>query len=81
LSLAFWGSIFGMTGMFLSTPLTVLVMVILAQFPGSRWVAVLLSEEGDPEAMGRGAHDSPDEGDAKSGSRNREEPSPAGRAE
>jgi AI-2 transport protein TqsA len=48
LSLAFWGAIFGLPGMFLSTPLTVLVMVICAQFPGSRWIAILLSANGDP---------------------------------
>ncbi|HEY8615400.1 AI-2E family transporter [Phenylobacterium sp.] len=48
LSLAFWAAIWGMTGAFLSTPLTVMAMVILAQFPGSRWIAVLLSEDGDP---------------------------------
>jgi hypothetical protein len=38
--------------MFLSTPLTILVMVILAQFEGSRWVAVLLSADGDPHSVG-----------------------------
>ena len=45
LSLALWGLIWGMTGMFLSTPLTVMAMVILAQFDGTRWLAVLLSAE------------------------------------
>jgi AI-2 transport protein TqsA len=48
LSLAFWGLIWGMPGMFLSTPLTVMAMVILAQFKGSHWIAVLLSADGDP---------------------------------
>ncbi len=48
LSLAFWGWLWGVVGMFLSTPLTVIVMVICAQFPGSRWVAVLLSADGRP---------------------------------
>lgn len=56
LSLAFWGTIFGLPGMFLSTPLTVLSMVILAQFKGSHWIAVLLSGDGDPVgAVGAGA--------------------------
>ena len=50
LSLAFWGAIWGITGMFLSTPLTVTGIIILAQFPGSRWIAVLMSGDGDPEA-------------------------------
>ena len=51
LALAFWGAIWGITGMFLSTPLTVMIMVILAQFDGTRWVAVLLSADGDPESL------------------------------
>ena len=61
LSLAFWGALWGLTGMFLSTPLTVLAMVILAQFDGSRWIAVLLSADGDPQQLGRGFERSPDE--------------------
>ncbi len=48
LSLAFWGALLGITGAFLSTPLTVLAMVITAQFDGSRWIAVLLSADGEP---------------------------------
>lgn len=51
LSLGFWGALWGMPGMFMSTPLTVMVMVILAQFPGSRWIAVLLSHTGDPDKI------------------------------
>jgi AI-2 transport protein TqsA len=54
LSLAFWGAIWGMPGMFMSTPLTVLVMVILAQFEGTRWIAILLSADGDPDRWRRG---------------------------
>jgi predicted PurR-regulated permease PerM len=53
LSLAFWGAVWGVTGMFLSTPLTILVMVVLAQFEGSRWIAVLLSADGDPHSLGQ----------------------------
>ena len=66
LSLAFWGALWGVPGMFLSTPLTVLAMVILAQFDGSRWIAILLSADGDPLKLGRGSNRSPDEAsDAK----------------
>lgn len=50
LSLAFWGAIWGVPGMFLSTPLTVMAIAILAQFRGSRWIAVLLSGDGAPES-------------------------------
>lgn len=49
LSLAFWGAIWGAPGAFLSSPLTVVAMVILTQFPGTRWIAVLLSWDGNPE--------------------------------
>ena len=48
LSLAFWGAIWGVAGMFLSTPLKVMAMVILAQFRGTHWIAVLLSGDGNP---------------------------------
>ena len=57
LSLAFWGALWGLAGMFLSTPLTVLVMIILAQFDGSRWIAVLLSRDGAPESLIEAAHE------------------------
>ncbi|HEY3951557.1 AI-2E family transporter [Phenylobacterium sp.] len=50
-SLAFWSAIWGVTGAFLSTPLTVMAMVILAQFDGSRWIAVILSANGDPQQL------------------------------
>ena len=42
LSLAFWGTIWGIVGMFLSVPIMALVMIICAHIPGWRWVAVLL---------------------------------------
>ena len=48
LSLAFWGAIWGVPGMFLSTPLTVVAIVVLIQFPSTRWIAILLSRDGDP---------------------------------
>jgi predicted PurR-regulated permease PerM len=58
LSLAFWGAIWGLPGMFMSTPLTVLAMVILAQFDGARWVAILLSADGDPDRWRHGGSES-----------------------
>ena len=48
LSLAFWGALLGLPGAFLSSPLTVVVMIILAQFSGTRWLAVILSADGNP---------------------------------
>lgn len=53
LSLAFWGMMLGVAGMFLSTPLTVMVMIIMAQFHGTRPLAVLLSADGDPQGLSR----------------------------
>lgn len=50
LSLTFWSVIFGIAGAFLSTPLTVAVMAVCAEFPASRGIAVLLSENGRPYA-------------------------------
>lgn len=47
-SLAVWGAIWGIPGMFLSAPLTVLMMIILAQIPGTHWLAILLSADGQP---------------------------------
>ncbi len=63
-ALGFWGSMLGFTGMFLSTPLTVLMMVILAQFDGSRWIAILLSANGDPIAGEKGGKSGPSVGPA-----------------
>ena len=48
LSLAFWGVLFGLTGAFLSTPLTVIVMAVCAEFPATRGIAILLSADGRP---------------------------------
>lgn len=50
LSLALWGQLWGVVGMFLSTPLAVMAMAILAEFRGSRWMAILLSGDGEPYA-------------------------------
>ncbi|MDP1914452.1 AI-2E family transporter [Brevundimonas sp.] len=50
LSLALWGELWGVVGMFLSTPLAVMAMAVLAEFKGSRWMAILLSGDGEPYA-------------------------------
>jgi AI-2 transport protein TqsA len=48
LSLAVWGAIWGIPGMFLSAPLTVLIMIVLEQIDGARWISVILSADGKP---------------------------------
>jgi AI-2 transport protein TqsA len=50
LSLAFWGTIWGIVGMFLSVPIMVLVMIVCAHIPSWRWVAILLSKDGRIDA-------------------------------
>ena len=46
LSLIIWGGIWGIAGMFLSVPLTVMMIVIMAQFKFTRGLAIMLSENG-----------------------------------
>ena len=45
-SLALWGMIWGIAGMFLAIPLLAMMVIILSQFPGTRPFAVLLSKTG-----------------------------------
>lgn len=54
LSLALWGFLWGIAGAFLSAPLTVALMIVLAQFPSTRWLAILLSTNNRPEEAGDG---------------------------
>ena len=50
LSLAFWGAVWGVPGMFLSVPIMVAAMIICSYIPALRPVAILLSREGLPES-------------------------------
>ena len=50
-SLMVWGTIWGVVGMFLCVPITVVSLIVLAQFETTRPIAVLLSSDGRiPEA-------------------------------
>lgn len=49
LSLVLWQAMWGGVGAFLSAPLTVILMIVLAQFSTTRWIAVMLSADGDPD--------------------------------
>ncbi len=49
LSLAFWGAVWGVPGMFLSVPIMVALMIVFSEIPATRPLAVLLSREGLPE--------------------------------
>ncbi len=50
LSLTFWGTIWGIAGMFLSVPIAASLVIICRDIPALRWLAVLMSEGGDPDA-------------------------------
>lgn len=47
LSLTLWGSIWGIAGMFLSVPITVMLLIIFAHFDKTRFLAILLSGNGN----------------------------------
>jgi len=49
LSLAFWGAVWGIPGMFLSVPIMVMLLVVCSHVPGLRPFAILLSREGLPD--------------------------------
>lgn len=46
LSLALWGKIWGIVGMFLCVPIMVIINIILANFPQTRFIPILLSRDG-----------------------------------
>ncbi len=51
ISLAFWGLVWGVPGMFLAVPIMVGVMIVCSHIPALRPVAVLLSREGLPDTL------------------------------
>jgi AI-2 transport protein TqsA len=46
ISLAFWSAVWGVPGMFLSVPIMVGIMIICAEIPALRTIAILLSRDG-----------------------------------
>jgi len=48
LALILWGSLWGGVGAFLSAPLSVIMMIIFAEFKTTRPIAIMLSADGDP---------------------------------
>jgi AI-2 transport protein TqsA len=53
LTLALWGAIWGIAGAFLAAPMTVMIMIVLNQFPSTRWLAILMSADGRPRRIRR----------------------------
>jgi predicted PurR-regulated permease PerM len=48
LSLAVWSWLWGLPGAFLAVPLTLMLMMLFAQFESTRWLSALLSNDGKP---------------------------------
>jgi AI-2 transport protein TqsA len=46
IGLAFWGAIWGIIGMILSVPITVMMIIIFSEFPSTRGIAILLTKDG-----------------------------------
>ncbi|MFZ3574581.1 AI-2E family transporter [Tenacibaculum finnmarkense] len=51
LSLAIWGKIWGVTGMVLSVPITVIMIIVFSQFERTKTVAIFLSENGEIDTI------------------------------
>ncbi|WP_319824076.1 AI-2E family transporter [Thalassovita sp.] len=49
ISLAFWGAVWGIPGMFLSVPIMVGLLIVCSEVPALRPIAILLSRQGLPE--------------------------------
>lgn len=47
LALIAWGMLWGVAGMFLAVPITVIIMIVLSQFEGGRAIAILMSKDGN----------------------------------
>lgn len=45
-ALSFWGSLWGITGMLLSVPITVIMVIVFSKFESTKAIAILLSEKG-----------------------------------
>jgi predicted PurR-regulated permease PerM len=48
LSLAFWTVLWGLPGSFLAVPMTLMLMMVFAQFKSTTWITALLSNDGRP---------------------------------
>ncbi len=46
IALTLWGQLWGVVGMLLSVPITVIMIIILSQFKSTQKIAIILSEEG-----------------------------------
>lgn len=50
LAFSIWSLLWGISGAVLAYPLTLTLMIAFAQFERTRWIAVLISNDGKPAA-------------------------------
>jgi predicted PurR-regulated permease PerM len=53
LALSLWTFLWGIPGAFLAVPMTLMLMMVFAQFDSTKWVAAALSNDGKPEFRDR----------------------------
>ena len=46
-ALSFWGALWGVTGMLLSIPITVIMVIVFSHFKSTKPIAIMLSEKGE----------------------------------
>lgn len=51
LALSFWTLLWGLAGSFLAVPMTLMSMMVFAQFEDTKWVAAFLSNDGRPDFL------------------------------
>lgn len=51
LALAAWGSIWGIVGMIICIPIMVIAMIVFAQFPSTKGIAIMMSQTGEIETL------------------------------
>lgn len=49
LSLSFWTVLWGLSGAFLAVPMTLMLMMVFAQFESTRWISAVLSNDSKPD--------------------------------
>jgi predicted PurR-regulated permease PerM len=47
ISLAFWSWLWGVVGMIISVPITIMLIIVCTQFENLRWLAIVLSRKGE----------------------------------
>jgi AI-2 transport protein TqsA len=58
-ALTFWGTIWGVEGMFLSVPFTASLVIVCSNIPNLRWIAILLSSDGRVDLADETGDDDP----------------------